>query len=98
MKALLAELISRPVAVLVANSVAARAAKGATSRIPIVFTAGSDPVRDGLVASLNRPGGNVTGASFLAGGLGAKRCKIISGRRKLELHPAVERCPSRDDG
>jgi putative ABC transport system substrate-binding protein len=76
-KALLAELISLPVAVLVTNSVAARAAKDATSTIPIVFTTGSDPVRDGLVASLNRPGGNVTGASFLAGGLGAKRLDLL---------------------
>ncbi len=77
LKALLAELISRPGAVLAANSVAARAAKDATSTIPIVFTTGSDPVRDGLVPSLNRPGGNVTGASFLAGGLGAKRLDLL---------------------
>jgi putative ABC transport system substrate-binding protein len=77
LKAVLAEFIRRPVAVIVANGVAARAAKDATTTIPIVFTSGGDPIRDGLVASLNRPGGNVTGASFLAGGLGAKRLDLL---------------------
>ena len=77
MHAMLATLIGLPVALIVANSVAARAAKNATTIIPIVFTTGSDPVRDGLVSSLNRPGGNVTGATFLNGQLGAKRLDLL---------------------
>ena len=75
--ALVNDFIHRPVAVIIGNLVAARAAKAASTTVPIVFATGNDPVKDGMVTNLNRPGGNVTGVSFLAGALGAKRLELL---------------------
>jgi len=73
------ELVSRPVAVLaaVAGQQTPRAAQTATKTIPIVFGIGEDPVTAGLVPNLDRPPGNMTGATFLSAGLGAKRLGML---------------------
>jgi putative ABC transport system substrate-binding protein len=84
--ALAAELVRRPVDVLatVGGNVSALAAKRATSTIPIVFLTADDPVASGLVASLSRPGGNMTGVTWLGAELGAKNLELVH-----QLLPAV---------
>jgi putative ABC transport system substrate-binding protein len=83
--ALASELVSRPAAAIFADNVAAAvAARAATATIPIVFAIGGDPIRDGLVTSLSRPTGNLTGVTFFAGELLPKRLELLR-----ELVPAA---------
>jgi putative ABC transport system substrate-binding protein len=74
---LAADLIRRGASVIAGDNISAIAVKTLTKAVPIVFVAGGDPVKSGLVASINRPGGNVTGVSFFSGLVGAKRLELL---------------------
>jgi putative tryptophan/tyrosine transport system substrate-binding protein len=77
LSAMATDLVARKVAIICAiPGNAALAAKAATTTIPIVFSIGSDPVKFGLVAALNRPGGNLTGVARLVGGMGPKQMDL----------------------
>jgi ABC-type uncharacterized transport system substrate-binding protein len=82
---LAADLVRRRVALIVGHSTAASAAKAASSATPILFVVGNDPVRTGLVANLNRPGGNITGVTFATVDVTAKRLGQLH-----ELVPSAE--------
>src|SRR5262245_24022660 len=86
---LVADLLRQQVAVIVGNTPAALAAKAATTTVPIVFVTGGDPVRYGLVTSLNRPSGNVTGISFISAELGSKQLGLLRELRPVAARIAV---------
>jgi putative ABC transport system substrate-binding protein len=99
---LAAELVQRKVSVILANTTPpAIAAKAATATIPIVFVTGADPIALGLVLSLNRPGANVTGVTFLVQQLVAKRlellCDLVPGKAPIGMLTAQNNTNSEDD-
>jgi ABC-type uncharacterized transport system substrate-binding protein len=83
-----ADLLRRQIAQIVGNTPSALAAKATTTTVPIVFMTGGDPVKDGLVTRLNRPGGNVTGVSFMSAELTAKQLGLLR-----ELRPGAAPLP-----
>ncbi|MFL6796286.1 MAG: ABC transporter substrate-binding protein [Xanthobacteraceae bacterium] len=88
LQTLAADLVQRQVAVIAATggTISAQAAKEVTSTIPIIFNVGDDPIRSGLVASFNRPGGNITGVSTLSPALETKRLALL---RELVRRTAI---------
>jgi ABC-type uncharacterized transport system substrate-binding protein len=78
LSAIAVELVRRPVSLIMAlGTISALAAKAATTTVPIVFATGDDPIASGLVTSINRPGGNVTGVTFVSAGVAAKRLQLL---------------------
>src|SRR5262245_4050278 len=77
LSALVDDLVRRQVALIVGNTPSSLAAKAATTTVPIVFVSGNDPVINGLVPNLNRPGGNTTGVSFLSSASVTKRLELL---------------------
>jgi len=98
--ALMTELLERRVTVLAATggTISARAAKAATTIVPVVFTTGDDPVKVGLVASLSRPGGNLTGVSVFSVRLGSKRLALLRELVPTAAKIAVLVNPDNPDG
>jgi hypothetical protein len=86
---LVADLLPRKLALIVGNTPAALGAKAATTTVTIIFATAGDPFRDGLLASLNRPSGNVTGISLITAELGAKQLGLLRELRPKATHIGV---------
>src|SRR5262245_56490757 len=87
--ALAVDLAHRQVAVIVGQNTAMHAVRAATSTIPIVFVSGGDPIESGLVTSLSRPGGNITGVSFGSATLQPKRLELLHGASAAAGHDCL---------